>query len=533
MTMSKNSTPFVVGAVFVILGAAWFATRDSQPKVGVKTLSVPSMAKGDITAVTITIPGKETKPEGAPDTGPVVSERAPSQTVVLKKDGAGFVVSDEKTPDKRFPVDDAQLESLLEAVAELAPGDRIANDKDKLKAFEIDDEQALRVQVEATGTKGIDLLFGRAAKSGGTTVRQKGSSDVFVAKGRLGMLAKKDLNAWRKKTLVTKKANELKSITITPAEGAPLVLTSTTTTPEAPPAPPPAEGDEATPPPPPPKTTWALTEPAALPANFRLDEGALSRVASSFASLRAADFADGVSDADAGLSGAHVVVSAVAADDQKITLHLGGADDKKRVYARLDGDAQLYLLAEYSAKNINKALDDLRDMTLLTADVGDVVSATFSAGANRVVVKKGADGWSVFEPKKAPAEIDVAQIGQVVQSALRLRGTRFLGDVKTTGAGPQVELVLSSGKKQVLRFYGPVEEGSSDVVVVGADGNAYAISGYQKGRYEKPVELFKKPPTPPPGMGGGGGGISGLESLPPDVRKKLEASLKAQGMGGP
>jgi hypothetical protein len=29
----------------------------------------------------------------------------------------------------------------------------------------------------------------------------------------------------------------------------------------------------------------------------------------------------------------------------------------------------------------------------------------------------------------------------------------------------------------------------------------------------------------------GGGGISGLENLPPDVRKKLEASLKQQGLG--
>jgi hypothetical protein len=33
------------------------------------------------------------------------------------------------------------------------------------------------------------------------------------------------------------------------------------------------------------------------------------------------------------------------------------------------------------------------------------------------------------------------------------------------------------------------------------------------------------------GMGGMGGGMSGLENLPPDVRKKLEASLKQQGLG--
>ena len=66
----------------------------------------------------------------------------------------------------------------------------------------------------------------------------------------------------------------------------------------------------------------------------------------------------------------------------------------------------------------------------------------------------------------------------------------------------------------------------------GGDGLVYAVASFTKARYEKPVELFKKPPPPPQGMGApGGGGISGLENLPPDVRQKLEASLKQQGLG--
>lgn len=520
--MNKNSTPFIVGAVFVIMAAAWFATRDSQPKVGVKTLSIPAVAKDDITKITITVPGKEKKPEGAPDTGPVLSEREPSQTVVLEKDGAGFVVSAQGGAD-RFAVDETQLTSLLDAVAELAPGDRIANDKSKLKDFEIDDEQALRIQVEATGKPGIDLLFGRAAKSGGTTVRKQGASDVFVAKGRLGSLAKKDLKAWRKKTIVDSKADALQSVAIEVPGAEPLVLTSSTE--------PVAEAKEGETPPPP-KTTWSVSQPATLPAGFRLDATALSRVASSFASLRAVDFADGMSDEAAGLSGPHTSITGTLKSGEKITLHLGKVDEQKRHVVRKEGDKQLYLVAEYGAKNVVKSLDDFRDMTLFSAGADDVVSATFSGGGARVVVKKDGGVWTVQEPKKAPPELDVGQIAQVVQSALRLRATRYLGDTKPAGSGPVVTLALGGGKTQSLRFFGPVEEGSNDVVAIGADGAAYAISSYQKGRYDKPVELFKKPPAPPPGMGGGGGGISGLESLPPDVRKKLEASLKAQGMGG-
>ncbi len=128
----------------------------------------------------------------------------------------------------------------------------------------------------------------------------------------------------------------------------------------------------------------------------------------------------------------------------------------------------------------------------------------------------------------------------VVQGALRLRGARVLDDgaatdaAKAIGAGdPTIELALAGGTKQTVRF-GKAVEGSSEVNVVGGDGLVYAINSFNKGRYDKPVELFKKPPAPPPGMGGMGGmggGMSGLENLPPDVRKKVEASLKQQGLG--
>jgi hypothetical protein len=43
-------------------------------------------------------------------------------------------------------------------------------------------------------------------------------------------------------------------------------------------------------------------------------------------------------------------------------------------------------------------------------------------------------------------------------------------------------------------------------------------------RLQSGVELFKKPPPPPDH-----GQMQGLESLPPDVRKKIEAQLRQQG----
>jgi hypothetical protein len=520
--MKKHHTP-IAAAVFLILGAAWFFTADSQPKVGIKTLSVAAIAKDDISTVTITIPGKEKTPEGAPAEGPVASEREPAKTVILERDGSGFVVKDGAEPSQKFAAEEQTVSGLLDAIAAFAPGDRIANDKGKLAEFEIDDDKALRIAVSTKGGKGLDLLFGRAAKSGGTTVRAAGSVDVFVAKGNLGAMAKKELSAWRKKGIVNKKADDFEGVVVARADGSSIELAATSEDVPAPEGSP--EGTAPTK-----KTTWSLTQPA-LPAGFRLDTVALSRVAASLATLRATDFADGKSDADAGLAGPHTTVTGRLKGGGTVVLHLGSADDKKRLHVRVDGDPQIYLVPEYSGKNLDKALDDFRDPTLFSATAADVVAATFVSGTTKIVVKKDGAAWKLVEPKAAPEGFDVGQIESAVQGALRLRGTKVLVGERDIGAvSASVEVQLKNGTQRV-RFGAPIE-GGGDVRAEGGDGLVYAVASFTKARYEKPVELFKKPPPPPQGMGApGGGGISGLENLPPDVRQKLEASLKQQGLG--
>ena len=159
----------------------------------------------------------------------------------------------------------------------------------------------------------------------------------------------------------------------------------------------------------------------------------------------------------------------------------------------------------------------------------------FTAGKTRVVVKKTGAEWSLVEPKTAPAEFDVAQIAPAVAGALRLKGSRLASGVADSGgADPSVEVALQNGKTEVVRFgKGIVEEGAKagdapkELYVKGADGLVYVASSFTKTRYEKPTDLFKKPPAPPPSMGGPGG-MQGLDSLPPDVRKKLEASMRAK-----
>jgi hypothetical protein len=530
----KNNVLVAIGAIFIILLIGWFVTRDDQPKVGIKELKVEKIKPDDVSRIEITVPPKEPKKKTADGDGALDDKddapAAVATTVVLERDGKGFVVSSSADAKKqKHPVDEAQLKPLLDAIGELQAGDVVANKAEKLKDFEIDDAHGTHVVISTSKGKAIDLLFGRAAKGGGTTVREQGKNDVFVAKGRLGALVKKDASQWRKKSIVDKKADDFTTVTVVQPDGQKIVLDAET---KEEPAPPAEEGKEA----PAPKvtTTWTLTEPATLPAGFRLDDNSLGRVASSLATLRAADFADDVDDATAGFVAPHTVITAKGKDGKDVVLHLGAKDDKKRVYARVDGDPQVYLVAEYAVKNVDKGLDDLRDLTLFTARLDDVTQLKVSAGTTDVVVKQDGADWKLVEPKTPPAEFDAAQIPSVVGAALRLKGTRIASGVTDAGGSdPVVELTLTSGKKETVRFgKGVVEEGAKagdkprEVYAKGADGQVYVVSSFTKTRYEKPTDLFKKPPAPPPGMGG----LNGLEGLPPDVRKKLEASMRAQGL---
>ena len=539
----KNNGLAIVGVVFSLLLVGWFATRTSQPSAGVKELKVPKIAADTVTRIDITMPAKDVKkPDAAPGAAPDAladdkqEKQAPTQ-VVLEKDGSGFVVSDGKILKKI--VDDMQLKPLLDAIGEFATGDLVANKKEKLKDFEIDDDHGVRVVITTVTGKALDLVFGRAAKGGGTTVRELGKNDVFVARGRLGSLLKKEATQWRKKTMIDKKAEDFSSITIARADGSQIVLSAESK--EEPVVVPPVEpgaepaAEPAAAPKPKVTTTWKLSEPATLPAGYRLDDTAVGRVASSLATLRASEF-DDEAKAGVGFEGAHTIITAKLKDAKELVLHLGLKDDKKRVVARVDGDQQVYLLAEFTAKNVDKGLDDLRDLSLFSAKIDSVKTLTFTSGKVRVVVEKVGADWSLLEPKTPPPDFDAAQIAATVAGALRSKGVRVAAGVDVVGGDPMIEVKLASGTIETLRFGTavPPEDATTakpddkprEYYVKGADGLVYVVNSFTRTRYEKPTELFHKPAAPPAGMGGGMGGMAGLESLPPDVRKKLEASMK-------
>lgn len=545
-------------AVLSLMVFVALAQKKGGEKVGIKELKIEKIAKDQVAKIEVKLPVK-TEPSKGPDAGPAAALEPPAQFVLVKEEGA-WKVYDPKEPKQRFLADEALVNTALNAVGDFATSELLANKADKHAELEIDELHGHHVTIHAQDGKKLDIVFGRPIKTGTPTVRAAGAVDVFLAKGRLGATLMKEASAWRKKGMFELKADDIARIATTSASGERWVVESS--------MPAAAEAGPDGAPPPPPRPEWTLVEPTALPKGFRLDKGQLSRPAALLAGLRAQDFADGATDAQAGFDGPHVVVEIGRKDGTAVVLHVGKEDDKQRVYARVDGDPQVYLLANYSAKQLDRKLDEFRDLLLFSASADDVERATFKGAVGTLVLKRDGQGWKLLEPKTPPADFDLAQVQPAISAALRLRAARLAPGVSpaaagVASAGTVLEMVLKGGKKQTVRIGaalpltaeeskpGPdakvAPEAKEYYATGGVDDLVYVVAAYTKRRYDRPSELFKKiSPSQggpggmgggPGGMGGGmgggpGGSMHGLDSLPPEVRKKLEESMKRGDLPG-
>jgi len=493
----KKTTLLVLG-VFVVLLVVFFATREREVSVGVRKLELPQIDKDKVVAVEIS---------GA-------------KSATLKKEVGGWTVADPAKPDQKHPADETQVNSALDALKEMKVQDLISDKAERQAEYETDDAKGLKLKVASAGAPSLDLVIGKSAKTGGVYIRKANESATYVAQGRFQWLFRKDVNGWRKRAIFDLKPDQISELTVRPKGAEPYVIQ--------------AKGEGG---------GWFLKEGTPLPPGFRFDASAAQGSVQQFASLRAQDFVDAAAnDESLGLSGEHTVLEAQLKDGKKIALHIGKEYESKdvptkgAVAARVEGDPQVYLIPKYSATNLSRKATDLRDLTLLSFDPQKATKVTIQSPGKKTVVVKDGGAWKVVEPKKLPSgfDFDPGQVQGQLQMLKSLRASHVLEQAPTPAqsglARPTttVDIAVEGGPSQSLRFGKELktDKGAKEAYVKGsADNLTYAIYDAARTRYETGIELFKKPPPPPPNMGGG---MRGLENLPPDVRQKIEAQLRAQ-----
>ncbi|HYO69496.1 MAG TPA: DUF4340 domain-containing protein [Archangium sp.] len=492
----KKGTLIALGA-FAVLLVLVLATRERQVSVGVHKLELPKLDKAQVTALELT---------GA-------------RHVTLRKEGEGWIVVDPGKPDTKYPADERLVTGVLEALGEVKNPDFVTDRAERLAEYELDDAKGLKLKVSQGGGTAVELVLGKGARNGGVYVREAGGNDVFAHRGRLDWTVRKELKDWRKRQLVSLKTEELSQLVLRSKEGESVTLKAGAN---------PGE--------------WSLAEGTQTPAGFRFSSQAAEQLAQQLASLTAQDFLEGEAAADAatGLGEAHDSVEARLEDGKKVVVHLGRQPEAKEgsatVAARVEGDAQVYQLPQYTASQLRKRLVDFRDTSLLGFEPLKVTKLKVQAGGKTVVAVKDGASWKLTEPAKLQDgfEFDPSQVDTQLAWIRSLRGNRLIeGQVTDAQAGiaspaALVEVTVDGGPVQTLRLGkeapGAANGGKELYARTTLDPLTYAVGEGVRNRLAQGPELFKRHPQP---SFAGGGQLQGLESLPPDVRRQLETQLRA------
>lgn len=503
--LGLHRNAWIALGVFAVLFALVLITREEKISVGMRTLALPVLEKEKV--------------ERIEARGKIGSEMF---HVVLEKQGEGWVAFDKEAPDKRYPAEQSAVVRALDALEGLEPGPFVTGRAEKHADLEVDGEKGTFVTVTSKDGATLSFVFGRYAKGGGNYVRLQGDDQVFIVKGGFASQMKRKLSAWRKRQLLDVEEPELVRVEIAPQGGERYALERVE-----------REGEDA---------TWRLVEGTALPEGFRVDEEALGRIARSIAGLRAAEFVDEAkAPEETGLSEGAAEVVAVLKDGKRFSIRFGKEDDKKRLFTRIEGDDQLYLVSSYSVKNVLKEKLELRDLSLFSFKPEEAERVVFRSPEGVVEIQKEEESWKLVAPADVPEDyvFDESQVEGKLRTLSRTKGVRFFENPPTLEkaglASPalEVEVFLKGGASQKMAIGAEApkaeETASAQFYALGADGNVYALGAYVKSRYEKPLELFKRVAAPPAPHGGS---IPGMENLPPDVRKKLEESLQQQGLPG-
>ncbi|MDP2270125.1 MAG: DUF4340 domain-containing protein [Archangium sp.] len=445
-----NKSTLIAVAVFGALAIAFFATRETEVKVGVRKLELTPVSSDALVEMVF-------------------------GNINLRSTAGTWTVG---IGDKRYSADEGQVKAALEALAGLKSDDFVTDRPEKHAELEVDSAKGLAVTASTGAGVVRELVLGKASRTGGAYVRAAKSDAVFALNGALPYLARKDVTAWRKKSIATTKVDDLLRVTFTPPSSAPWSLVSDS-------------------------GSWKLE--AQTPKDYRFDPAAAHRLVSQLCTLTAQDFTEARVEAPL------TQVKAELKDGKSLVLQLGAKRADGTAPLSIEGDAQTYLLASWVVEQLTKDPEALRDTRLLRFDPAEVERVSLVTSARKTVVVKEGERWRLVEPKAPGFDFDAQQVTAQLNRLASFRAQKVVRDAVLSRPAVELELVTKGGVKQRLLM--------GELTAKGDDGLLYAVTAQDKSWLESGPELFKRPPPSP-------SGVQGLDQLPPELRKQLEEQLR-------
>src|SRR5437667_7475628 len=182
---------------------------------------------------------------------------------------------------------------------------------------------------------------------------------------------------------------------------------------------------------------WQIMQPKPLPA----DQDSVGSLVSSLSSLTSdrliEDKAGDLSQY--GLNAPSQEVKITQKDGKAATLLLG--DDTPTgsgVFARLDNDPRIFIVASYVKSSLDKTSNDLRDKRLLTFDSDKLTRVELMAKGTIEFGKNNQNEWQILKPR--PLRADGLQVDELVR---KLKDAKM--DVSSSDADAAKKTVLGFG----------------------------------------------------------------------------------------
>ncbi len=405
-----------------------------------------------------------------------------------------------------YRVDPFAVRALTDKLSDLDLGELVSTNPERHAQYEVNDQKGILLTLSGGGKEKVKLIVGKATGAN-AMLRLAGKPEVYQGPNILRAMVDKDVKSWRDKVITEFPYADAAEVEIKTAAGSVVLERGK-----------PEDKNTV-------GKRWLLKQsPVKLD---KIDESQVINIVTSLSSFRTADFADGKTPEQAGLTQPRATVTVKLKDGKSITVHFG-TREKDETYVQVEGQPQIFQIRNWNADRFVVTPKNLADKTLFSFDP-DTVTSIHIKGVEPAEFEATHEGvnWRIGKPKFAVG--DAEKLKSYARSFAKLQCASFEEDPKAaTGLDKgykEITVKTKDGKTHVLRIghqLEPKSTGDYYAQVVGSHDVVRLRKFTAESLLKKASDLEQgaKPASAPP--------------LPPDLKRGragLEQLMKAGAPG--
>jgi hypothetical protein len=387
---------------------------------------------------------------------------------LVHKDGAWHM-----TAPISAPADESAVSSLVSSLTAAETKEKIEKAAD-LAAFGLQPPKA-EITAGYRDRQETVLVGRKSPVSQDLYTMRKGEPDVLLVSGGLDASAERKPEEYRDKRLFSFDPDAVTAVTVVDGKDTLVVERS--------------------------GNVWTITAPLRLAADETLAHGLAADIANLRASRFVVEAATPADLAAAGLKSPTSEVRAKLTSGATAIIRFGSADGSDRS-AQVAGRPQIVRVADWSAKNVLKKANDLRDRRLFPVAKEQIAKLAFRTADKTITLQRTPQGWSVNDGSSLSAAKGET-VDELLTALTDFRATEFKAatprELKDKQLAPPLRTITAfdaAGARLAVLGFGMEEEGWAVwAQTADATSMAKASNDFVKNKWPGAAAAFAEPVT--------------------------------------